>query len=268
MHIITIANDSSCTGQSTAVAMLAECFSSLGYRTLVCDLSSDITSGLLKTKPQKTIWDLYFDQRNVTSIILPYRGFGILPLAYEDLHKIASLCHAATEVISWNPITICDPEWAYVMRSILQAEELQKQYEVCLVDASRCYGIVLTTALHAADTVLVPLSDGPFSASGAASVISKVCAISLRAGHAIDLETFRINLRPSRLDFESKDLDRLAHKISYHYEACIPYSKYAPRILAGKSLWNYTKLAQGVQHLALEIAYRHCLKPRIAGNEL
>lgn len=260
MHIMTIATDMSRAGVSTTVVALAECLSAQGVRVLVLDLALDITRCLLPAQPRKTIWNLYtLDGAEIADIILPYRGYSIIPIDRAARIQMDALCSSAG---GWsiNSAAINGPEWAYILRAILTST-IQDQYDICLIDGNRSSGYLVDQAIYAADTVLIPIDCGTYAVSGAATIIDKARIATVHTERSIAIDAYRIHLTPRVLSGPPlvRNLADCLADIHHIYDTTIGYSRYADRILRGYPVCCYHNLHRDMMDLAVEVIARHNL---------
>ncbi|MFV1995504.1 MAG: ParA family protein [Verrucomicrobiales bacterium] len=162
MKIISIANQKGGVGKTTTAVNLATCLADKGRSILLIDLDpqANATSAIgMEAGPRGSIYEALIGFAQTESRIIPTR-FPNLSLIPSDL----DLAGAEVELArSENHLTR--------LREVLNPLVELDRFEYAIVDCPPSLGILMTSALAAADELLIPLQCEFFGLEGLSKII-------------------------------------------------------------------------------------------------
>lgn len=147
-HVVAVANQKGGVGKTTTVVNLAAVLASLGKTVLVLDLDpqANATSGLgVEPKAGVSLYPALIDTRVVDDVIV---GTSV-----ENVNLIPAEVNLAGAEIEIARM----PDHLHGLAKVLEPIRHAKVFDFIVVDCPPSLGILMTNALAAADSVLVPM---------------------------------------------------------------------------------------------------------------
>jgi chromosome partitioning protein len=155
-YVITIANQKGGVAKTTTVASVCGALAARGLRVLAVDLDSqaDLTLalGAAPGNLHGSMVDVLLDGTSLKSIIVETAVPGLhLAPSTSEMDKVERFLPMRSDFVT-------------ILRSALAVEEIQRAYDVILLDCPPFLGAVTTSAMHAAQLLVIPTQPEYFSA--------------------------------------------------------------------------------------------------------
>ncbi len=168
MHITTIANQKGGVGKTTTSINLAVGIANAGKKVLLLDFDpqANTTSGLgASDEDAPSAYEALLDQTPIRECITKTR--------YENLDIIQ-----ANMDLSGVEIELAGKDDQILrLRNIMAPLKESGDYDFCIIDTPPSLGILMTSALAAADDVLIPLQCEWFGLEGLAKIVQVIFQI-------------------------------------------------------------------------------------------
>jgi len=258
MRIIAIANQKGGVGKTTTAINLSACLAARGVRVLLIDLDpqANATSGLgIAQEDNASLYPCLVGEADVRSVIRSTR--------------LANL----SIIRSHQELAGCEVELAQAgnhlsrMREALNPLRESRIFDVALLDCPPSLGILMTSALAAADELLVPIQCEYFGLEGLAKIVAIVEQIrESGANPGLALEGIVLTMFDGRANLAQQVVnDVRAYFSELVYDTIIPRTvRLGEAPSYGKSILEYDpngKASQAYQSLADEWMRRHQPKP-------
>ncbi len=163
MNIVAIANQKGGVGKTTTAINLSTCLASLGKaRVLLIDLDpqANVTSGLGFTPtPNTSLYEVLIGGERLADRVIPTR-FDNLSLIPSDM----DLAGAEIELAQAE-------DHLTRLREVLSQLRVAAMYDFVFIDCPPSLGVLMTSALAAADELLIPLQCEFFGLEGLAKIV-------------------------------------------------------------------------------------------------
>jgi len=241
MRIVAIANQKGGVGKTTSAINLSACLAARGIRTLLLDLDpqANATSGL--------------------GLVQEDRGSLYAALVEgEDVHKLIRSTHLNNLSIirSHQELAGCEIELAQTgnhlarLREVLQPLRALSVFDYVVMDCPPSLGVLMTSALAAADELVVPMQCEYFGLEGLSKIVHIVQQIrECGANPDLMLEGIVMTMFDSRANLGQQVINDVR---SYFGE--VVYETVIPRTIRlgeapsfGKSIIEYDPTGKGAQ---------------------
>ncbi len=253
MRIVAITNQKGGVGKTTTAINLSACLAALGQRVLLIDLDSqgNATSGLgLEREEGASLYSALVADTDPAAVVTPARPNLWLIRSHQEL--------AGCEIElaqRGNHLTR--------LRDVLQRFRENGAFDYVFLDCPPSLGVLMTSALAAADEMLVPIQCEYFGLEGLSSIVQLVQQIrDCGANPDLRLEGIVMTMFDQRANLANQVVNDVRT-----YFADIIYNTLIPRTVRlgeapsfGKAIVEYDPSGRGAQAykaLAEEFLARH-----------
>lgn len=263
MKVVAVTNQKGGVGKTTTAQNLSAELARRGQRVLLIDLDpqANCTSGLGIEVPEGgSMYPVLIGDATVHQ--------QILPTGRENLSLVPSemdLAGVEIELARSN-------DHLTRLRSILQALKPNDLYEYCILDTPPSLGVLMTSALAAADEILVPLQCEWYGLEGLAKIVHVIEQIrESDAGIDIRLEGILMTMYDGRTLLSRQVVEEVGKFFPEHlYRTLIPRSiRIAEAPSHGKTVYEHDSSGLGAMAygaLADEFLQRHGVAPKPASH--
>lgn len=184
MEIILIGNEKGGTGKSATVHCLANTLVGLGYRVLAVDFdpSGNLSRAILPDFPQWVLYDVFTGACKLDQAIYHTDICDILPTVKELDLDIAPADEFLLQSKNSKSLTQLANRLAgrtgaeMILRNLLRNEQhnLANRYDFVLIDSAPSDNILVTNAIVAADSIIIPCEPSQTGLDGVWMFISSV----------------------------------------------------------------------------------------------
>ncbi len=263
MNVIAVANQKGGVGKTTTALNLSAALAMRGQRVLLVDLDpqANCTSGLGIDAPDGcSMYSVLMDEATVHQ--------QILPTGRENLSIVPSEMDLAGVEIE---LARSDDHLTR-LRRILQALKPNDLFEFCILDTPPSLGVLMTSALAAADEILIPLQCEWFGLEGLAKIVHVIDQIrGSDANPNIRLEGIVMTMYDGRTLLSRQVVDEVSKFFPEQmYRTMIPRTiRIGEAPSHGKTIFEHDPHGLGAQAygaLADEFLTRHAaVGPLLAG---
>ena len=172
MEIILIANEKGGTAKSATCLCLANCLTALGYKVLVTDTdpSGNLSAAALEEFPEHVLYDVFTGQCELSDAIYETPFGDILPTIKDLEHNsgskksfiIANRKNLGELFVSAQAEE--NPE--RFIYQLLRESGLESYYDFVIIDSAPAANLLITNAVVAADSVIIPVAPNSASTDG------------------------------------------------------------------------------------------------------
>jgi chromosome partitioning protein len=245
MKIVAVANQKGGVGKTTTSVNLAASLAEAGRDVLLIDLDpqANASSSLgVASTAGRSLYAVMTDPSGAHSV-----AEQVQPTALAHLHVVASeLDLAGCEI----ELATEDDRLTRLRGALEKYRASQPPVEFVLIDCPPSLGMLMTNALAAADSVLVPLQCEYFAMEGLAKILAMIERIKQASGHgALELEGIVMTMYDARTNLSQEVVksvkDLLAEKV---FNTIIPRSvRLGEAPSHGKSILEYDPSGVGAQ---------------------
>ncbi len=262
MKIIAIANQKGGVGKTTTSVNLGACLAERGVRVIVLDLDpqANATSALGFTPgEQDSIYQALVNGAPVAELVVPtkYDNFSLIPSDLELAGCEIELARADDHLVR--------------LRRMLKEFKKTDAADYLFLDCPPSLGVLMTSALAAADELIVPLQCEYFGLEGLAKIVGVHEQIkNSGANPEVVLEGIVMTMADARTNLSSlviNDVRRVFPEVTY--QTIIPRNiRLGEAPSYGQSIIEYAPTSSGAisyRNLAEEFLQRHAGAPVAAG---
>lgn len=162
-EVVLIANEKGGVGKTSSCLGLACSLEALGYRVLICDMdpSANLSTAILEEMPEKSLYDVFMGTCRLPDCLVKTPFGDVAPsvknLPDLDGEMIAGDSKSLTQIANQM---IGRRGGEYFLKQILRKTpgfDLNEHYDFVLIDSAPSDNILITNAIIAANSVIVPV---------------------------------------------------------------------------------------------------------------
>ena len=254
MRIIAIANQKGGVGKTTTAVNLGACLAAKGSTVVVLDLDpqANSTSALDFTPGEHpSIYDCLIEDADLATLIQPtkYENLSIIPCDLQLAGCEIELARAEDHLVR--------------LRGILHSYRTIAEADYMLIDCPPSLGILMTSALAAADELLIPLQCEYFGLMGLSEIVKVLEMVATSGANPdVQIEGIIMTMADSRTNLTQQVIEEVKRVFSDTvYQSIIPRSVALGEAPShGQSIIDYKPSSAGAKAyklLALEFLERH-----------
>jgi chromosome partitioning protein len=245
MKIIAVANQKGGVGKTTTSVNLAACLAEAGREVLLIDLDpqANASSAIgVEVTDGRSLYNVLTDTTSTRSI-----AEQIQPSPVERLHVVtAELDLAGCEI----QLAADEHRLTRLRRVMDNYRASQPAIDFVVIDCPPSLGVLMTNALAAADSVLVPLQCEYLALEGLAKILEMIERIKQISGNAaLDLEGIVMTMYDARTNLSHEVVKSVRDHLGYKvFKTIIPRSvRLGEAPSYGKSIIHYDPSGVGAQ---------------------
>ena len=254
MKVVAIANQKGGVGKTTTTINLSAGLAARGKKILLIDLDpqANATSGIgIEPSSEGCMYHPLIGQAAIRDKILQSR--------IENLHAIPSDVDLAGVEIELAQM----PDYLTRLRSLLQDLKTDNKYDFVILDTPPSLGVLMTSALAAADEILIPLQCEWFGLEGLAKIVNVIDRIREAAVNpGVILEGILMTMFDGRTNLSRSVVEEVAKYFPDQlYQTVIPRSiRIGEAPSYGRTIYEHDPTGQGAaayNNFADEFLRRH-----------
>ena len=245
MKIVAVGNQKGGVGKTTTAVNLAACLAETGREVLLIDLDPQANAGSalgLPSVPGRSLHRVLTDDAGTHSL-----AEQIQPTSIEHLHMItAELDLAGCEI----QLAADEHRLTRLRRVLENYRASQPPVEFVLIDCPPSLGVLMTNALAAADSVLIPLQCEYLALEGLAKILEMIERIKQVSGNgALVLEGIVLTMYDARTNLSQQVVTDVRGYLGKKvFETIIPRSiRLGEAPGHGKAIITYDSAGVGAQ---------------------
>lgn len=197
--IIAIANQKGGVGKTTSAINLASGLAVLECKTLVIDADpqANATSGL-GYDPRKINSGLYECLVNNT----PFSDVVV-----ETENPFLHLLPSSIDLVGFEIEIVNNPERELYMKRVL--DTIKEDYDFIIIDCSPSLGLLVTNALAAADSLIIPVQCEYFALEGLGKLLNTIKIVQRNLNKNLEIEGILLTMYDSRLRLSNQVVDEV-----------------------------------------------------------
>ncbi len=189
MKIVAVANQKGGVGKTTTSVSLAACLAEKGVKTLLIDLDpqASASSALgFEEQPGCSLYTSFIGEGNILSVIktTTYPNLCVIP-SEKDLAGIE------IEIAKMDDNLLR-------LRQLLEPLRRQNEFDFAIMDCPPSLGTLMTQALAAADSILVPLQCEYLSLEGLSKIVGYIDRVRDAANPGLHIEGILMTMFDAR----------------------------------------------------------------------
>lgn len=172
MEIILIANEKGGTAKSATALNMGACLKALGYRVLIADTdpSGNLSAAALPGFPSHVLYDIFSGSCAVTDAIYETPCGDLIPtikdLTPADNSKKSFVIRNRKNLGELFAGLNGEPGAEQYLSILLRESNLEHYYDIVIIDSAPAANLLITNAVVAADSVIVPIEPNSASIDG------------------------------------------------------------------------------------------------------
>ena len=279
-EIVLVANEKGGCGKSTTCLCLGNVLTALGYKVLIIDFdpSANLSYSALSAFPDRSLYDV-FDKKIPISDIIVETPFGYVAPAVKELVNLDGDFSAPVESKSLTEIA---SRWIgmrgsdFMLASYLRKDKrfnIHDYFDFVIIDSAPSDNNLITNAVLAADSVIVPCELSAASVNGLRMFVSTIASTNTTYNMDIYFDglltvKYSEKTSPDRNMAQSiEELCSSSEALNHPYETKVRLSSSMRNVMdKGEPVLNY--LANGYAatdsiNMALEFLHRRGLSPKL-----
>lgn len=162
MKVVAVANQKGGVGKTTTTLNLSAALAKLGQRVMIVDLDpqANCTSGLGISPPDDaSVYQVLMGDTSIQSRILETGRDGL------------SLIPSEMDLAGLEIELAREDDHLTRLRGVLQGMKSDQAFDYCILDTPPSLGVIMTSALAAADEIIIPLQCEWFGLEGLAKIV-------------------------------------------------------------------------------------------------
>lgn len=198
--VISLVNQKGGVGKTTTSINLSASLAVLGKKVLLVDLDPQGNTttgvGINKGEIDKSIHDVLIGETKITEAIIKtkYKNFYVVP-------STINLAGLATELSEKSRV---EKDFKKVEQLKISLEEIREEYDYIIIDCPPTLDLIVTNALVASNSVIIPVQCEFFSLEGLSQLIKTIRLAQKNLNPTLDIEGVLLTMLDSRtnLGFE------------------------------------------------------------------
>lgn len=186
MEIVLLANEKGGVGKTSTVLLMGNCLTALGYRVLITDTdpSGNLSAAALEGFPEHVLYDIFTGACELHEAIYETPFGDILPtskdLAPSNNTKKSFVIHNRKNLGELFASLYGKENTEQFLSILLRDPLLANNYDFSIIDSAPAANLLITNALVAADSVIVPIEPSSASIDGFLMFLESIKEASAR----------------------------------------------------------------------------------------